>query len=116
MNTHRTITVLLVSLMFSIPAFGQAKQWFQGGTLHNATVGQWKNATHDNKLATAGDCLSATKWKGHLSTPDDFERLKAKAEMLLVAIDGSLSGNQLNSMRVNEIATALVTMSNDLGP
>ncbi|CAN5319614.1 hypothetical protein BH24GEM2_BH24GEM2_07810 [soil metagenome] len=95
----------------------QTKQWFQGATLHNATVGQWKAAAYDNKLATAGDWLSATRWKGHLNTPADFDRLKTKANALVKAIDGSLvSGKQLDSMPVNEVAAALVTMSADFGP
>jgi hypothetical protein len=95
----------------------QTKQWFQGATLHNATVGQWKAAAYDNKLATAGDWLSATRWKGHLNTPADFDRLKTKANALVKAIDGSLvSGKQLDSLPVNEVAAALVTMSADFGP
>lgn len=62
-------------------------QWFQGGTLHDASIRQWENASYRNKLATAGDWLAATKWKGHLNSPDDFDRVKLKSQMLVEGID-----------------------------
>lgn len=31
-----------------------AKQWYEGGTLHYATVAEWQNASYTNKTATAG--------------------------------------------------------------
>jgi len=96
-----------------------SKQWFQGGNLHNATVAQWKSATYQNKLATASDWLAATKWKGHLISHADFDRIKVKAQMLVNAVDKVVAGkemDQLGSMKVNEISASIVTMSNDLGP
>jgi len=91
-------------------------QWFQGGNLHNATVGQWRRATYANKLATAADWLSATKWKGHLNSPSDFDRIKMKAQMLVNAVDEVVTVEGTDSMQVNELAAAILTMSNDLGP
>ena len=32
-----------------------ARKWFEGGTLHRATVKEWNRATYANKLATAAD-------------------------------------------------------------
>ncbi len=103
----------------SIPSSTSAKQWFHGGNLHNATVAQWKGATYQNKLATASDWLAATEWKGHLNSREDFDRIKVKAQMLVRAVDKVVTGKemeQLDFMKVNEIAASLVTMSNDLGP
>jgi len=83
----------------------QTKQWFQGGNLHKATVLQWKKATRRNKLATSADWLAVTKWKGHLNTPDDFDRLKEKANLLVDAIDGSINiegSVELDSMKITE--------------
>jgi uncharacterized protein (UPF0297 family) len=91
-------------------------QWFQGGSLHNATVAQWKAATYQNRLATAADCLAATKWKGYLRSPGDFDRLKAKAQILVSAVDGAVPSELWDSVGVNEIAAAIIVMSNDLGP
>ncbi len=96
-----------------------SKKWFQGGNLHKATLAQWKSATYQNKLATASDWLSATKWKGHLNSPSDFDKIKVKAQMLVRAVDKVVAGKemeQLDFMKANEIAAALVTMSDDLGP
>ncbi len=93
-----------------------SEQWFQGGTLHGATAAQWKSGTYQNKLATAADWLAATIWKGHLKSPSDFDRVKVKAQMLVTAVDEVVAGEQPDSLQASEIAAALITMSNDLGP
>lgn len=98
------------------PRGSSSTQWFQGGNLHKATVAEWKNASYQNKLATSADWLSATKWKGHLTSPDDFDRLKLKAQMLVNAVDEVISGQQVGYLHVAEIAVALVNMSNDFSP
>jgi hypothetical protein len=37
-------------------------EWYQGGTLHNATVQEWQQATYENRLATSADWfVSITK-------------------------------------------------------
>ena len=103
----------------TLGASSSSSQWFQGGTLHNATVEQWKAATYKNKLATAADWLAATKWKGHLNSPDDFDRLKVKAELLVNCVDkvaAEAGGDFAGIIQVNEIGALLITMSNDLGP
>jgi hypothetical protein len=91
-------------------------RWFSGGNLHNATIAEWKSATHRNKLATCGDWLASTKWKGSLNSPADFEKLKVKAEMLLKAVDKTVEGETVEEMKVAEVAAAIITMSNDLSP
>ena len=97
-------------------SFSLSKQWFQGGNLHNATVAQWKGATYQNKLATAADWLASTKWEGYLKSSDDFDNIKVKAQMLVNAVDGAVAAKQTDSLQVAEIAAAIITMSNDLGP
>lgn len=98
------------------PRGSSSTQWFQGGNLHKATVAEWKNASYQNKLATAADWLASTKWKGHLMSPDDFDRLKLKAQMLVNAVDEVVTVEHTDSLQVTEIAGAIITMSNDLGP
>lgn len=93
-----------------------SKQWYLGGNLHNATVVQWKGATYQNKLATAADWLVATKWKGYLKSPDDFDKLRVKAQMLVNAVDEVVTVEKTDSLQVNEIAASIITLSNDLGP
>ena len=93
-----------------------SKQWFKGGNLHKATVAQWKGATHQNKLATAADWLAGTIWEGYLTSPDDFNKLKVKAQMLVNAVDGVVTVKKTDYLKVTELATAIIIMSNDLGP
>jgi len=91
-------------------------QWFQGGTLHRATLAQWRASTYANRLATAGDWLAATQWKGHLNSPSDFDRARVKAQMLMNAVNEIASDQDLGFMSAAETAAAILTMSNDLGP
>lgn len=93
-----------------------SNQWFKGGNLHNATVSQWNEASYQNKLATAADWLAATEWKGHLNSPDDFNKIKVKAQMLVDAVDEVVAETEIGSLKVNEIAAAIVTKSNDFSP
>ena len=70
-------------------------------------------------MATAGDWLAATKWKGHLNSPGDFNRLKIKADMLVNAVDGSINVDnidEIGTMNITEIATIIISASNDLEP
>ena len=92
------------------------KKWYEGGTLHNATITQWKNATYRNKLATAADWLAGTIWKGNLKSLDDFKKLKVKARMLVKAVDETVGGLDIGSWQVNEIAAAIVTLSYEFSP
>jgi hypothetical protein len=93
-----------------------SKQWFQGGTLHQATAAQWKAATYENKLATASDWLAATTWKGHLNSPRDFDRLKGKAQLLVNGVDEVINANPTGVVSPAEVAATIVTIANDLGP
>ena len=38
-----------------IPTATEQLAWYEGGTLHNATLGEWRNASERNRLATAAD-------------------------------------------------------------
>jgi len=93
-----------------------SKRWYEAGTLHNATVLQWKDATYQNQLATAADWLTATKWRGYLNSPADLSKMKVKAQMLVDAVDEAVAVENTETLHVNEIAAVIVTMSNDLGP
>jgi hypothetical protein len=98
------------------PTSNSSTEWYSGGNLHKATVGQWRAASYSNKLATASDWLASTKWKGHLNTPTDFGRLKNKATILVSAVDEASTADKSGKMSVAEIAAAIMTIANDLGP
>lgn len=39
--------------------FADTAKWYEGGTLHKATVKKWRNSSYKNRLATAADWFSA---------------------------------------------------------
>lgn len=90
--------------------------WFSGGNLHKSTIAQWKKATYRNKLATASDWLAGTKWKGHLNSSEDFDKLKIKAHMLVKAVNKTIKGKKTDSLMVSEMAAMFITLTNDLDP
>lgn len=49
--------VALWMVLFASMALAQ--QWYEGGTLHDASLQEWKQATPENKLATIADMVSA---------------------------------------------------------
>ncbi len=63
-----------------------APQWYEGGTLHEATGLDWQKATYADKLATAGDILARLNNVGSLSPQiagrvneiDDYKPLAAE--------------------------------------
>lgn len=87
---------------------------FNGGTLHNATLQQWRAATQPNKIATAADWLAATKWKGQLNKKADFDHLEADAKKLAAAVDGL--AETAAPITAAEAAASIITLANDLGP
>jgi hypothetical protein len=114
------IAIGLLSLPLSNTIASGDEHWFQGGSLHNATVTEWKQAAYSNRLATAADWLAATTWKGHLSSHDSFDRLKDKARKLVQAVDEAtmdISPDDLGGViTAKEVAALIISMSNDLGP
>ena len=93
-----------------------ATKWFEGGDLHKATVGKWKSASYENKLATCGDWLTSTKWKNRLNSPQDIEKLKTKAAIFVSGLDKAVVANNIDHLVISEIAATLLVMSNDLDP
>ena len=106
--------MLVILLVVSTTA--PAKEWYQGGTLHQATYAQWNSASYQNKLATASDWLVATKWKGHLNTPNDFARLKVKAGILARGLDTVTTAEGAGNLKVNEPVAFILAVSDDLDP
>lgn len=49
--------VALWMVLFASVALAQ--QWYEGGTLHDASLQEWDQATPENKLATIADMVSA---------------------------------------------------------
>ena len=95
-------------LMLHVPA--TAKEWYEGGTLHDATIAQWKRAKRQDKIATCADWVSALLMKSKLNlaiaSPDD---LKNCVTALVDYIDKS-SKNTKSLDKENANSVALLGM------
>lgn len=94
----------------SIASSVLAAEWYQGGTLHDATVGQWKVGSSRDRLATASD------WTTGVIGQTEFERIgidgvKALSEDLVACINESVEGlPQTNAMKAAEIGAACIIL------
>ncbi len=67
------------------------KEWYEGGTLHKATVAEWGHAGRSDKLATAADWISACLQKeGKL--PKDMEVMELMAMRMVSELDRATEG------------------------
>lgn len=57
------------------------QEWYAGGTLHQATVADWKVATDKNKLATSADMMAV------VDNTVSMDELRIRAESLKKCID-----------------------------
>ncbi|MDD2391220.1 MAG: hypothetical protein PHP23_16030 [Desulfobacterales bacterium] len=62
MNRIPIYITFLCFFALVIPNAVYSSEWYEGGTLHQATVKTWKQSSYSNRLATAGDWfVSITK-------------------------------------------------------
>ena len=55
----------------SSPRASKARQeWYTGGTLHKATIREWKAASYQNRLATCADFVSGTMLSRGMNAKD----------------------------------------------
>lgn len=59
-NYMQQMAVLMVLIVAVFSQTVSAKEWYEGGTLHQASALDWQQATYANKLATAGDLVAGT--------------------------------------------------------
>ena len=66
-------------------------EWFEGGSLHNSTIEEWKQARYENKLATSADWIITVSEpiKSVVRQSGDVNVLKPYATELVVCIDES---------------------------
>jgi len=82
--------------------------WFKGGTLHQSTVREWRNATAANRLATSADFVV-----GYLDIYDfsDMDSIKQKAKDLETCISTAASGGDADDEDVSFLgALCLVSL------
>lgn len=83
-------------------------EWYVGGTLHQATISEWKNATEKNKLATCADFVANIKKMNNESYNGDVASMKKDAIQMMNCIDEAVKGNAAEdaNMKINQIAAS----------
>ena len=101
---------LVILLILCVPA--NAKEWYQGGTLHSANIGEWKQASYDNKLATCADFIANLWMHNKLKiNVAHMDTLKIYAKELVTCIDKATDGiDDVNDQSVSSIAAMGMTM------
>ena len=61
-------------------------EWYEGGTLHDSSISEWRNATERNKLATCAD------WIAKIDNTISMEELYIRANSLVICIDEATKG------------------------
>jgi hypothetical protein len=94
--------------------------WYKGGTLHDATLKEWRQATYENQLATCADFISRM-WIKKLLRPDiqrnvkSVDNIKVLAEKLVdemnIASDGLSNYDKpeiFDNQKVDQMITFII--------
>lgn len=89
-----------------------AQKWYEGGTLHKATMGEWNRATYANKLATCADLLAALhKAQGYdIATIDIEGTLRPAAEAFVLELDAANKDGSNDRVKVAEAAAVIAAI------
>ena len=80
-----------------------SQEWYEGGTLHKATIARWKTSTERNKLATCGDFMAV--YDKSVSMTELLARSVALKSCIDVATDGL---DYTNSLEVSTMAALCI--------
>ena len=81
------------------------QKWYQGGTLHDATMGEWYRASRRDRLATCADFV--TFMLNHQGqSPRDMAHLRELASSLVICTSEAGDDIQLHGMKVKESAAS----------
>ena len=96
------ISVAVFIFLFASPSM--AKEWYEGGTLHKATGGEWQRATEPNRLATSADFVAAAK------AASDMKQLRKRAEAVKSCVTEATDDPDLYSLKVSEVAASCIIL------
>lgn len=105
-SADATSTPLAATTSTPKPTTTYDPKWYAGGTLHKATVAQWRVADQRNKLATVADWTYAGFKDADFSSPD---KLRPYADKMLMCIDGMVDMSQKPNSPVVELAAFCAT-------
>jgi hypothetical protein len=103
----RIFSVLFIIFLNTHVCF--AGEWYQDGTLHKETLGDWSAATYSNRLATSPD-MAYVFLKD--SKPNiNPRRLRPYAEQLMECVNEVAVGTEFDYLKVAEIAGTCMILS-----
>jgi hypothetical protein len=84
-----------------------SKEWYTGGTLHNAYIAEWQEASYENKLATCSDWMAKLcgPKSDNINKIQSLNELKEKSEEIIICVDkATVDIDNLDNLKINEIA------------
>jgi hypothetical protein len=83
--------------------------WYEGGTLHDKTMGEWKKGSPDDKLATAGDWAAQMRenFKPNIA-PGSMDALRPLAVELKTCVEEAYD-DKLANQKASTIAIMCMT-------
>lgn len=85
------------------PINSNEKKWYEGGTLHRATIAQWRVATDDNKLATCSDFIAKIRLDKGIAFNES--EILAESYALKKCIDAAQKDVDIATWKAVEIAS-----------
>ncbi|RUR27716.1 hypothetical protein [Vreelandella nanhaiensis] len=64
----KKIAFLFIAAWAFVFSMAAQANWYEGGTLHEASALEWQQATDGNKLATAGDLFAVLMQNGYITS------------------------------------------------
>ena len=94
----------MAATMASTAAPALAAEWYEGGTLAKASLGQWYGASRVDRLASSADAVAFLNIRqGKRIPPRDT---RAQSGQLVICIGEVASDSNLWSMKVSEVTAA----------
>ena len=80
------------------------QEWYKGGTLHQATIADWKVASDKNKLATSADMMAV------VDNTVSMDELRTRAESLKKCIDEAVDIDEttIDESKVSEVGALCI--------
>ena len=104
------LMLAVLGLLLTHPPVADS-EWYSGGTLHRATVGEWRNASYRDKLATAADwALAHDGVKNEVTRSGSIQTLKPFAIDLVSCVDGATGPSGNDGLRVTQLAASCMVL------
>ena len=109
MKTSIALAAVMAIMFVSAP--GNTKEFYDGGTLHSATVAEWHNATPENRLATASDFTVAIIGEKKIKKLGSMKAVKTLATDMVTCIDtGTKDIPEVQQQKVADMAAVCAVL------